>query len=66
MAETHRINVIFVENDPSVAFRIEKTLGGLSDIHVIGSAATRREADALILDLWTEAGFRLSRSFPEI
>ncbi len=48
MAETHRINVIFVENDPSVAFRLEKTLGGLSDIHVIGSAATRREADALL------------------
>ncbi len=48
MAETHRINVIFVENDPSVAFRLEKTLGDLNDIHVIGSAATRRDADALI------------------
>ena len=48
MAETHRINVIYVENDPSVAFRLEKTLGDLADIHVIGSAATRREADVLL------------------
>lgn len=68
MAETHRINVIFVENDPSVAFRLEKTLGGLSDIHVIGSAATRREADAslsqfkfqmLLVDLALPDGFGL-------
>ena len=48
MAETHRINVIFVENDPSVRFRLEKTLNGLTDIHVIGSAATRREANGLV------------------
>ena len=48
MAETHRINVIYVENDPSVAFRLEKTLGDLADIHVIGSATTRREADVLL------------------
>ena len=48
MAETHRINVIFVENDPSVRFHLEKTLNGLTDIHVIGSAATRREANGLV------------------
>lgn len=48
MAETHRINVIFVENDPSVRFRLEKTLNGLTDIHVIGSAATCREANGLV------------------
>lgn len=48
MAETHRINVIFVENDPSVRFRLEKTLNGLTDIHVIGSAARCREANGLV------------------
>ena len=42
----NQIKVILVENDPSVRFRLERTLEGLGDIHVIGSATTRREADS--------------------
>ena len=44
----NQIKVILVENDPSVRFRLERTLEGLGDIHVIGSATTRREADSLV------------------
>ena len=48
MAENQQIKVIFVENDPNVRLRLQRTINGLADIHEIGSAATYREADALV------------------
>ena len=47
MAENHLIKLILVENDPNVRFRLERTLENLSDIHVIASAPSQREAFAL-------------------
>lgn len=44
----NQIKVILVENDPSVRFRLERVLEGISDIHLIGSAASKREADSLL------------------
>lgn len=41
------IKLILVENDPNVRFRLERTLENLSDIHVIASAPSQREAFAL-------------------
>lgn len=48
MAENQQIKVIFVENDPNVRLRLQRAISGLADIHEIGSAATYREADALV------------------
>lgn len=48
MAENQQIKVIFVENDPNVRLRLQHAISGLADIHEIGSAATYREADALV------------------
>ena len=48
MAENQQIKVIFVENDPNVRLRLQRAISGLTDIHEIGSAATYREADALV------------------
>ena len=48
MAENQQIKVIFVENDPNVRLRLQRAINGLADIHEIGSAATYREADALV------------------
>lgn len=48
MAENQQIKVIFVENDPNVRLRLQHAINGLADIHEIGSAATYREADALV------------------
>ena len=48
MAENQQIKVIFVENDPNVRLRLQRAISGLADIHEIGSAATYREADALL------------------
>ena len=48
MAENQQIKVIFVENDPNVRLRLQRAIRGLADIHEIGSAATYREADALV------------------
>lgn len=48
MAENQQIKVIFVENDPNVRLRLQLAISGLADIHEIGSAATYREADALV------------------
>ena len=47
MAE-HQIKVILVENDAEVRLRLQRTLEGLADIHLIGAATTKREADLLI------------------
>ena len=47
MAENHLIKLILVENDPNVRFRLEHALENLSDIHVIASAPSQREAFAL-------------------
>lgn len=47
MAE-HQIKVILVENDAEVWLRLQRTLEGLADIHLIGAATTKREADLLI------------------
>ena len=47
MAE-HQIKVILVENDAEVRLRLQRTLEGLADIHLIGTATTKREADLLI------------------
>lgn len=47
MAE-HQIKVILVENDAEVRLRLQCTLEGLADIHLIGTATTKREADLLI------------------
>ena len=41
------IKLILVENDPNVRFRLEHALENLSDIHVIASAPSQREAFAL-------------------
>lgn len=48
MSENQQIKVIFVENDPNVRLRLQRAISGLADIHEIGSAATYREADALV------------------
>lgn len=48
MAENQQIKVIFVENDPNVRLKLQRAISGLADIHEIGSAATYREADALV------------------
>ena len=48
MAENQQIKVIFVENDPNLRLRLQRAISGLADIHEIGSAATYREADALV------------------
>ena len=48
MAENQQIKVIFVENDPNVRLRLQRAISGLADIHEIASAATYREADALV------------------
>lgn len=48
MAENQQIKVIFVENDPNVRLRLQRAISGLADIHEIGSAATYREAEALV------------------
>lgn len=48
MAENQQIKVIFVENDPNVRLRLQRAISGLADIHEVGSAATYREADALV------------------
>lgn len=48
MAENQQIKVIFVENDPNIRLRLQRAISGLADIHEIGSAATYREADALV------------------
>ena len=48
MAENQQIKVIFVENDPNVRLRLQRAISGLADIHEIGSAASYREADALV------------------
>ena len=48
MAENQQIKVIIVENDPNVRLRLQRAISGLADIHEIGSAATYREADALV------------------
>lgn len=47
MAE-HQIKVILVENDAEVRLRLQRTLEGLPDIHLIGAATSKREADSLI------------------
>lgn len=47
MAE-HQIKVILVENDAEVRLRLQRTLEGLADIHLIGAATTKREAALLI------------------
>ena len=48
MAENQQIKVIFVENDPNIRLRLQRAISGLADIHEVGSAATYREADALV------------------
>ena len=47
MAE-HQIKLILVENDAGVRLRLQRTLEGQPDIHLIGAATTKREADLLI------------------
>ena len=68
MAENHLIKLILVENDPNVRFRLEHALENLSDIHVIASAPSQREAfvltsqfkfQMLVVDLDLPDGFGL-------
>lgn len=47
MAE-HQIKLILVENDAGLRLRLQRTLEGQPDIHLIGAATTKREADLLI------------------
>lgn len=43
-----RLNIIVLESDESVLMRIERVLSDVSDIHLIGKASTKRQAQELM------------------
>ena len=43
-----RLNIIVLESDESVLMRIERILSDVSDIHLIGKASTKRQAQELM------------------
>lgn len=43
-----RLNIIVLESDESVLMRIEHVLSDVSDIHIIGKASTKRQAQELM------------------
>ena len=48
MANTAKIKVIFIESEANTRLRIEQALASQNDIHVIGFAASRRQAEQLL------------------